>query len=265
MENKKDVLYIIATVILMAVIGLYLAFSHDQSINSVISIPFKTNKNSKTIENNNLEDELKVPTQAVSENEAVIQMAIFDTNIGVFEVKLAKESAPNSVKSFEFLVNNGYYNDTKFHRYVPGLLIQGGSRNTLTPDLEDDRFGGPGYVIEDEINWESLGLSDEKKKSLEEEGYKNTEGLKSIPMDKYVVAWANSGPDTNGSQFFIVLGSRSEQRVQDLEGHYTVFGEVVSGKNVIDKISNMDVSLDSLDEPRPSSEIVIRSIKIEQR
>lgn len=270
MEGRKDILYIIATVVLLGVIGLYLAFTQGETISSVINIPFR-NTPTRTPEDNK-QDPLGPPTQhvRVSPTEKVISggenyFALFETNMGNFEVDLAEGATPNSVKNFSFLVDNKYYDGTSFHRYLPNLLIQGGSRNTLNNDPDDDRYGGPGYVTDDEINWDSLKISEDKRQVLSEEGYNSVENLQSLPIEKYAIAWANSTPNTNGSQFFIVLGDTDNEKVKNLEGRHTVFGKVSKGMEVIDKISKLEVSLDNLDEPRPASEVVVKSIRIDIR
>lgn len=274
MGERKDILYILSTVGLLAVLGLYLAFTQGQTISSVINIPFRNSPAPTTSQ-----EQSQNPTESPGNTQvtpSAIQnggenldegdyFAIFETNLGTFEVDLAENNAPNSVKNFSFLANNNYYNDTSFHRYLPNLLIQGGSRNTLNSDPEDDRYGGPGYVIDDEINWDSLGFSQDKKNSLAEEGYSSKEDLESLPMDKHTIAWASNAPNSNGSQFFIVLGSKDDPKIQNLEGRHTVFGKVVKGTEVVDKIANLQVNLDNLDEPRPAADVIVKSIKIEIR
>lgn len=270
MENRRDILYIISTVVLLGVIGLYLAFTQGETISSVINIPFR-NKQTQTPENNE-QNLLGSPTQQAQANPTAREnleggdyFAVFETNMGNFEIDLAENNAPNSVKNFSFLASNLYYDNTSFHRYLPNLLIQGGSRNTLNSDPEDDRYGGPGYVIDDEINWDSLSFSENKRQQLSDEGYSSAANVQSLPMEKYAIAWASSSPNTNGSQFFIALGSKDNERVQNLEGRHTVFGKVTKGVDVVDKISKLEVNLDNLDEPRPASEVIIKSIKIEIR
>lgn len=269
MANRRDIVYILSTVVLLAVIGLYLAFSRGQTISSIINIPFRnvqpTRVENNTMQNGSLSDS-KTPTPVQKElAEGEDYYAVFETNLGIFEVDLAETNTPNSVKSFVFLAENQYYDNTSFHRYLPNLLIQGGSRNTLNDNPEDDRFGGPGYVIDDEINWDSLDIPQEKRDQLYQEGYSSAEGLDSPVMEKYAISWASSAPNTNGSQFFIVLGGKDSSRVKELEGRHTVFGKVVKGTEVIDKISQLEVNLDNLDEPKPAQDVILESVKIEIR
>lgn len=266
MGDKKDIFYIFGTVILFGLMGLYLAFSQGGSLNSILTIPGRT-KSFVTI----------VPTKSTEIEDVVIDTtqtpidstkdyyAKMETNLGIIEVDLYEQNAPNSVKNFIHLANSRYYNGTKFHRYIPNSLIQGGSRNTLNANPLDDRLGGPGYVIPDEINWESLNLSDARKAELTSLGYASDLTVQSIGMDKYMLAFASSGPNTNGSQFFIVLGVKGDQVVKNFEGVHTVFGQIVLGKEFIDAIALTPVNLDNLEDPRPSQEFIVNKITIEVR
>lgn len=265
MSERKDLLYIFLTVLLFGIIALYLAFTQGQSLSSIISIPFRGKR--PTVAPSTVPVSVSpVATETVSDgNEGSDYFAVFKTNFGDFEVDLFDTNAPNSVKSFVYLAESRYYDTTSFHYYIPNLLIQGGSRNTLTPDRSDDKLGNPGYTIKDEINWDSLNISEERRKQLQDKGYESNTNVISIPMDKYVIAWANSEPNNNGSQFFIVLANKADQKVSDLEGKHTVFGKVVKGTEVLDAIAQLPVNLDILDEPRTAQEVVISSIKIEKR
>lgn len=269
MASRKDVMYVLLTVLLLGVIGLYLAFSKGQTINTIIKIPFRSVEPTEDIageKQNEGTGSSDNPTPEQGElSEGADYYAIFETNLGRFEVDLAEGDAPNSIKSFVFLAESRYYDNTIFHRYLPNLFIQGGSRNTLNDNPDDDRFGGPGYVIDDEINWDSLDIPQEKRDQLSQEGYSSAEGLDSLSMEKYAISWASSAPNTNGSQFFIVLGDKDSSRVKELEGRHTVFGKVVKGTEVIDQIAKLEVNLDNLDEPKPAQDVVLKSIKIEIR
>jgi cyclophilin family peptidyl-prolyl cis-trans isomerase len=116
-------------------------------------------------------------------------------------------------------------------------MIQGGDPLSKDDDPSNDGTGGPGYEFEDEINPESLGLSSEAVASLESQGYSYNRDLTSIKMEKGVIAMANSGPATNGSQFFIV----TTQAQPHLDGRHTVFGRVKTGlEEVANKIAGGD-------------------------
>jgi cyclophilin family peptidyl-prolyl cis-trans isomerase len=124
--------------------------------------------------------------------------ATVKTNKGDFTIDLFPKDAPQTVNSFIFLANNHFYDGLNFHRVVPDFVIQGG-------DPKGDGTGGPGYSLPDEIN-----------------SHKNQPGA---------VAMANAGPGTDGSQFFVDLTQQP-----NLDGKYTVFGQVTSGLDVVKQI-----------------------------
>lgn len=129
-------------------------------------------------------------------------------NGGEFVIELLPESAPETVNSFVFLANEGWFDGVTFHRVLPGFVAQ-------TGDPSGTGMGGPGYTIPNEID-ASL--------SHDQEG---------------IVAMANSGPDTNGSQWYITLGD-----VSQLDGSYTIFGRVIEGMDVVQAITPRDPSRD---------------------
>src|SRR5579862_9821410 len=96
--------------------------------------------------------------------------ATFSTSAGDFTVDLFAQSAPNNVNNFVFLANQGYYAGTAFHRLIPDFLVQGGDRNTLDADPNNDGLGNPGYFVNDEINWDSLAFTAAKRKTLSDKG-----------------------------------------------------------------------------------------------
>ena len=144
------------------------------------------------------------------------------TNRGSIELELFDTDAPNTVANFVKLSRDGFYDGVVFHRVIPDFMIQGG-------DPTGTGMGGPGYQFEDEPN----GLS----------------------VDRGVIAMANSGPNTNGSQFFIVTAASCPW----LNGLHTVFGRVTSGMDVVDEIGS--AATDGAD--RPLDEVRIESVRIE--
>ncbi|MFC1640503.1 peptidylprolyl isomerase [Patescibacteria group bacterium] len=148
-----------------------------------------------------------------------------ETDKGKIVIDLFPKNAPLTVEKFKTLINDGFYNGLTFHRVVQDFVVQGG-------DPSGDGTGGPGYEFEDEINAKSLGLKPNQIKSLEEEGYSFRDDIKSKKMLPGMLAMANSGPNTNGSQFFIVLGKPQPH----LNGRHTVFGKVRKGMDVVEKI-----------------------------
>jgi len=159
-----------------------------------------------------------------------------ETDKGKIELELYKEAAPNTVDNFIKLAKEGFYDATKFHRVVPGFVIQAGDPLSKDDNPANDGSGGPGYVFDDEINPKALGLDDVQIKALESQGYKFNYLLKSISHLEGTISMANSGPNTNGSQFFITLAD-----VPDLDGRYTAFGRVVAGMDIVQKIEQDDI------------------------
>jgi cyclophilin family peptidyl-prolyl cis-trans isomerase len=148
--------------------------------------------------------------------------ATMETSCGTIELDLYAKETPITVNSFVFLAREGFFDGLTFHRVVPGFVIQGG-------DPAGDGTGGPGYEFENE---EVEGLDFDRP------------GL---------LAMANSGPDTNGSQFFITVAP-----TPNLNEGYTLFGEVTEGMDAVDQI----VSLGSGDGP-PSQTVYIEKVTID--
>ncbi|HEY6150208.1 MAG TPA: peptidylprolyl isomerase [Gaiellaceae bacterium] len=137
--------------------------------------------------------------------------ATLHTNHGAIAVELFDEDAPKTVENFVKLARDGFYDGVVFHRVIPDFMIQGG-------DPTGTGTGGPGYTFEDEFN-------DHK-------------------VERGALAMANAGPNTNGSQFFIV----TTQAAPWLDGKHTVFGRVTDGMDAVDSISGVDT--DANDKPR---------------
>jgi cyclophilin family peptidyl-prolyl cis-trans isomerase len=166
--------------------------------------------------------ELKVPV--VSKN-TVAKIKI-ETNYGNIVFETYPSDAPKTVKNFVDLASKGFYNGLIFHRVIDGFMIQGG-------DPLGNGTGGPGYKFEDELNPNTPSYK---------EGYK-----------KGVVAMANAGPNTNGSQFFIML------KDYPLPNNYTIFGKVVSGQEVVDKIGKVKTNSND----KPVSDVVMTKVTVE--
>jgi cyclophilin family peptidyl-prolyl cis-trans isomerase len=137
--------------------------------------------------------------------------ATFHTSEGQIELELVPDDAPKTVANFTRLAGEGFYDGLIFHRVIPEFMIQGGCP-------KGDGTGGPGYTFEDEAN--------------------------ARRVVRGALAMANAGPNTNGSQFFIVTADECAW----LDGKHTVFGRVVEGQDVVDRISH--VERDDRDRPR---------------
>lgn len=171
-------------------------------------------QNTKPANQNNLSNMTTTTPTPTSNDFISARTAIITTAKGTIEIELYPTDAPKTVTNFSTLSKRGYYNNLTFHRVVPGFVIQGG-------DPTGTGAGGTsiyGAKFEDELN---------SNTSSYKEGYK--EG---------VVAMANAGPNTNGSQFFIMLADNS------LPNAYTIFGKVTKGMDVVKKITPGDKMLE---------------------
>jgi len=157
---------------------------------------------------------------------------------GSIELELYPNVAPNTVANFVKLAKQGFYDGTTFHRVVADFVIQGGDPLSKTLPAGDPKIGtgGPGHTFADEINPKSLGVTDALIKQYEDAGYTYDYSLQSLPVDPGYIAMANAGPNTNGSQFFIV----TTKPQQHLYGLHTVFGKVTKGMDVVLKIQQND-------------------------
>ncbi len=148
---------------------------------------------------------------------AEYKYAVIKTSLGDIKVEFFEEESPITVNNFMNLAKKGFYAGTKFHRVIEDFMIQGGDPLSKDDDRSNDGRGGPGYQFADEFN--------------------------DIPLTKGNLAMANSGPNTNGSQFFIVTAEATSW----LDGKHTNFGKVVEGMDTVEKIEGLEV--DSRDNP----------------
>ena len=155
-------------------------------------------------------------------------LADIKTTLGTITIELFSDAAPKTVENFIKLAESGFYNGTKFHRVIKDFMIQGGDPNSKDDDWANDGTGGPGYAFEDEFN-----------------EHKVVRG---------VLAMANSGPNTNGSQFFVVTADATPW----LDGKHTVFGRVVQGMEVIDKIESVATNKND----HPLEDVVVERITV---
>jgi cyclophilin family peptidyl-prolyl cis-trans isomerase len=184
------------------------------------------------------------------------EIAVLDTNQGTIKIRLYRTAAPKTVENFVKLANEGFYDGTKFHRVIADFMIQGG--DPLSRDetkINQWGSGGPGYKFDDEINPWAIGVDDQTIKTLQSQGYKYDKNLTSLQNLPGYVAMANSGPSTNGSQFFIITESPQTQ----LNGKHTVFGRVMMGMDVVKKIAAVKTNTND----RPIDDIVINKVTIE--
>lgn len=184
-------------------------------------------KSSKTMPPaKNQEPEKKIQLEDLA---SVYTAAILKTNKGDIKLKFYSQDSPITVNNFLNLAKQGFYDGTKFHRVIKDFMIQGG--DPLSKDDANKNMwgtGGPGYKFQDEFN--------------------------SHKLVRGSLAMANSGPNTNGSQFFIV----TKEATPWLDGKHTNFGEVVSGMEVVDKIENLKTD----ERDRPIEDAIINSIEL---
>jgi len=155
--------------------------------------------------------------------------AIIETKFGNMELRFFPEVAPNHVNNFIELAKKGFYDGTTFHRVIPGFMIQGGDPNSKNPDRASHGTGGPGYTVRAEFNVR--------------------------PHKRGTLSMARSNhPDSAGSQFFICVADASF-----LDKKYSVFGEVVSGMDVADKIVSQP--RDKKDNPTERIELKVKIVE----
>ena len=150
--------------------------------------------------------------------------AELETSLGNIVIELFTETSPITVNNFVNLSNDGYYNDVIFHRVIKGFMIQGGDPSGTG---HGDMGKYPGYDFEDELD-------------------------NPMNYEKGIVAMANRGPNTNGSQFFIM------HEDYPLPYQYTIFGKVLSGLDVVDAIGNVQTG----ENDKPNEDVVILNVKI---
>ena len=186
-----------------------------------------TNMNTDT---NSKQNTLQATYEKLSLEDLLSQYngAIIKTNLGDIKIRFYNQESPLTVNNFLNLAKNGFYNNTKFHRVIADFMIQGGDPNSKDDDWSNDGMGGPGYKFADEINTHKL-----VKGSL---------------------AMANSGKNTNGSQFFIV----TKDATPWLDGKHTNFGKVIEGMDIVVKIEAVKVN----ENDHPLKDVTIKSIEL---
>ncbi len=236
MEEDVKLTYITVAILIVILGGVAYFLQRNISLPQV-----QVNTNSTTTEIvkkiNNITSQVK-PVTSTSTNSTTTTMqlpekitsAIITTNKGVIEIEFTKDS-PETVKNFSKLALSNFYNGTRFHRVIKDFMIQGG--DPLSKDVANKNIwgtGGPGYTFKDEIH----------------EGDTFPQGT---------LAMANSGPGTNGSQFFIVT---SIAGTPWLIGKHTVFGHVTKGLDIALRINNLQT--DGRDQP--TQEVIVEKIEI---
>jgi peptidyl-prolyl cis-trans isomerase B (cyclophilin B) len=230
-RNKKIIFSVLGSLIILTVFGYGLVgllnWKKDSGSISENSSSITPTSSQKA---ENIFSSIGLSTESQNNMTNEKQYATIETVKGNVKVELYPADAPKTVANFISLINKSFYNGLIFHRVVPGFIIQGG-------DPSGSGSGGPGYNFEDEINPKSLGLDEATIKSYEVQGYEYNYSLNSHKMEAGSLAMANAGPNTNGSQFFIVTDSAQPH----LDGKHTVFGKVIEGMDVVKKIQQDDI------------------------
>ena len=231
MENPKKIIFAVA-IMLIAIGASGCANDINNSAetddafapeNSVIT-PNNNGEVSEPVVNNNTMKTLDGQEDLFAQ----YSQAIIKTNLGNITVKFYGEDSPVTVNNFMNLAKKGFYNETKFHRVIKDFMIQGGDPKSKESDTSYWGTGGPDYRFSDEFNAHKLVAGS--------------------------LAMANSGPNTNGSQFFIVTAPETPW----LDGRHTNFGEVVEGMDIVKKIEAGETG----DMDRPVKEVVIKSVEL---
>jgi peptidylprolyl isomerase len=229
----KKILAISAPVLLLAVAYIYNGSVTNKNINNVennINQISTTSQNDVQISPNTPSEDVKAskimtlpkPSMQIDTNKNYT--AILKTSEGDIEIALNAKETPITVNNFVYLAKNNFYNNTIFHRVIKDFMIQGG-------DPRGDGMGGPGYQFNDE------------KFSGE--------------YTRGTVAMANAGPNTNGSQFFIMHAD------VPLPKNYVIFGKVIKGMDVVDKIASAPVKPSFSGEPsQPINPVTVKSVEI---
>lgn len=181
--------------------------------------------NSQSSQENNQSKEKKPMDTSYSDK---YQSAIIKTNQGDIKIEFFAEDSPITVNNFLKLAEEKFYNKTTFHRVIKDFMIQGGDPNSKDDDWSNDGQGGPGYKFEDEFN--------------------------SHKLVKGSLAMANSGPNTNGSQFFIVTADSAPH----LDGKHTNFGKVTEGMKIVEKIEDAKTN----ENDHPEENVTIENIEL---
>ena len=206
-------------------LGFLAAFSYSlfkiynmSDANKIQTSPLLSNETKQVIKEEGIPEALKKGSITIK------------TNLGDISLELYPEKAPVTVENFLKLAKSGFYNGTKFHRVIKDFMIQGGDPNSKNFDWSTHGMGGPGYQFKDEFN--------------------------DVKLVAGTLAMANSGPDTNGSQFFIVTASATPW----LDGKHTAFGNVIAGMDIVRAIENVQVDHNRGDHPM--SDVLVNSILV---
>ena len=219
--STKNIWIVLGAIIIIAIA--WFAFDSGHVPPAAVNEPYSTT--TPATQTPASTDTATPPTSTNSSDKNLMHTVTIKTNKGTIVFETYDADAPKTVQNFITLANKGFYNGTIFHRVIPGFMIQGG-------DPTGTGTGGPGYQVADEVNASSASYK---------AGYV-----------RGTVAMANAGPNTNGSQFFIM------QADQALPHSYTIFGKVISGLDVVDAIASVQTGSND----KPVSPITMTSVTV---
>jgi cyclophilin family peptidyl-prolyl cis-trans isomerase len=228
--SNKNTMILIGIVILFVLFGIIFSLNYNNDLKVSEDNLLKSQDEERELtekENTNIIEEELEEDEIINTNEEEIIMtqATLKTSKGDIVLEFYPELAPNTVKNFQNLAEKGFYDGVIFHRVIEGFMIQGG-------DPDGIGTGGPGYKFDDELNPNS---------EIAKKGYL-----------RGTLAMANSGPNTNGSQFFIM------HRDYPLPYQYTIFGRVIEGIEVVDAIATTETGAND----KPVEDIVINEVVV---
>lgn len=224
--KKENILFVVLVVFLLFVGTLTIKKMTKKSVeNKNNNIKYSNQEEKSMPASLSANKKMNKPEMIIDQNKSY--EAILHTSVGDITIGLNSKETPVTANNFIYLAKSNFYNDTIFHRVIDGFMIQGG-------DPRGDGTGDPGYKFNDE-----------------EFSGEYTRGT---------VAMANSGPNTNGSQFFIM------HKDYGLQPNYVIFGKVISGMEVVDKIATAEVkSSFSGEMSKPVEPVLITSVTIEEK
>jgi len=202
------------------IISLFISACGSNEVKEITETTVQDNKGESTMSDEKVYSSM--PEMIIDQNKSYT--AVIETSMGDLTVEFFSDTAPVTVNNFVSLSNDGYYDNIIFHRVISGFMIQGGDPSG-TGHGEYGKF--PGYTFEDELNNQQ-------------------------PYEKGILAMANAGPNTNGSQFFIMHVD------YPLPYQYTIFGKVTDGLDVIDTIA----SVQTAEGDKPVEDVVILGVTV---
>ena len=239
--NQTNIFTVVGVIVFCAVLvgGLSLWLG-NQSAKAPLTNDYQTEENADLTKN--------LPAPLVPEELEAYQVkmtnemnpvAVFSTNLGTFEMELFNDTMPITAGNFIKLAKEGFYDGIKFHRVIDGFMVQGGDPNSKTENTASYGSGGPGYAIPDE--------------HVKGELLTNVRGT---------ISMANSGPSSGGSQFFINVADNIglDFDKEPLTSKHPVFGRVISGMDVVDKIAKVETDGRDL----PVEPVVIEKLVINE-